>query len=466
MASQTENIQNLPYDLEAEIQVLGSLLIRPDLIFQISNIIKSEDFFLASNRIIYESIENLIRESETTTEIDPVRLIQYLEDHQNLEKVGGAETIFRISEKVLSPTNTIHHAIRIHNFSIRRKLILKLKELEEKALEPQENESSFLKYAEDEILKITGESITTGVVPVEDLKKEFLDYINSLLEAKGGLTGQPTRFHELDRITSGIRGGELILLAARPGMGKSTLALNICMNIALYYQKPVIIYSLEMSRLELLIRMLSADAQINLSDLKKGHIPHHKQEAIKESIGRIFSSPIYIDDSGNLDIWDCIARTRKLEIELRRQGKEPSLVVIDYLQLISDPESRKFGRQVEVASISRSLKLLAKKTNLPILALSQMNRSVEQRRDPKPQLSDLRESGALEQDADIVMFIHRDFYSDPDSPEAIENRGKAEIIIAKHRNGPLGTFKLAYRPEMFRFDNLEYFESHQEENNT
>lgn len=463
MAYQLENTQNLPYDLEAEMQVLGSIMIRPDLIFAISNILKSEDFFLNSHQIVFESLENLIKESDHTTEIDSIRLIQYLEDHGNLEKVGGAEAIFRISERVLSPSNTMHHAIRIHNLSTRRKLILKLRELEEKAKEPQESESSFLKYAEEEILKITGETITTGIIPIQNLKEEFVDYIAKLLEAKGGLTGQPTRFNELDRLTSGIRGGELILLAARPGMGKSTLALNISMNISMYYQKPVIIYSLEMSRLELLIRMVSADAQINLSDLKKGHIPHNKQETVRESIGRIFSSPIYIDDSGNLDIWECIARTRKLEIELRRQGKEVGLVVIDYLQLISDPESRKFGRQVEVASISRSLKLLAKKTNLPILALSQMNRSVEQRRDSKPQLSDLRESGALEQDADIVMFIHREFYSDPESPEAIENRGKAEIIIAKHRNGPLGSFKLAYRPEMFRFDNLEYFESQEED---
>lgn len=453
-----ENTQNLPYDIEAEIQVLGSIMIRPDLIFQVSNIIKKNDFFHPYHQIIFEALETLIKESDSLLEIETVRLIQYLQDHHKLDRAGGAEYIFSISEKVISPTNAIYHSVRIHNLSTRRKLILKLKELEEKAKEPQENEGSFLKFVEEELLKITGESITPGITPIEDIKDEFLDYIAKLLEAKGGLTGQPTRFDELDRLTSGIRGGELILLAARPGMGKSTLALNIAMNIAMYYQKPVMIYSLEMSRMELLIRMLSADAQINLSDLKKGHIPPNKQETIKDSIARIFSSPIYIDDSGNLDIWDCIARTRKLEIELRRQGKDPGLVVIDYLQLISDPESRKFGRQVEVASISRSLKLLAKKTNLPILALSQMNRSVEQRRDTRPQLSDLRESGALEQDADIVMFIHRESFLDPESPEAIENRGRAEIIIAKHRNGPLGSFKLAYRPEMFRFDNLEHFE--------
>jgi replicative DNA helicase len=452
---------DLPKDLEAEVQVLGSIMIRPDLIFQVSNIIKKSDFFLTAHQLIFEALENLIKESDSNLEIEPVRLIQYLEDRKLLEDAGGAEYIFQLSDKVISPTNALHHAVRLHNLSTRRKLILKLKELEQHAYEPQENEGSFLKYVEEELLKITGESITPGIVAIEDIKDEFIDYISKLLEARGGLTGQPTRFFELDRMTSGIRGGELIILAARPGMGKSTFALNIAMNIAMYYQKPVIIYSLEMSRMELVMRMLSADAQINHSDLKKGHIPPNKQEALKDSIARIFSSPIYIDDSGTLDIWDCIARTRKLEMELRRQGKEPGLVVIDYLQLLSDPESRKFGRQVEVASISRSLKLLAKKTNLPILALSQMNRSVEQRRGDyaRPQLSDLRESGALEQDADIVMFIHREQFPDPESPEAIESRGRAEIIIAKHRNGPLGNFKLAYRPEMFRFDNLETFET-------
>ncbi len=436
-------------------------MLRPDLFFQISNLIKSRDFYLKAHQIIFSALEHLIRETDSNLEIEPVRLIQFLEDKKLIHEAGGYEYIFTLTDKVISPTNALFHATRIHNLSVRRRLIEKLKELELKAHEPQENEGSFLKYVEEELLKVTGESITPGIVPIEDVKEEFIDYISKLLQARGGLTGQPTRFYELDKMTSGIRGGELIILAARPGMGKSTFALNIAMNISMYYQKPVIIYSLEMSRMELIIRMLSADAQINHSDLKKGHIPINKQETIKDSIARIFSSPIYIDDSGTLDIWDCIARTRKLEIELRRRGKEPGLVVIDYLQLLSDPEARKFGRQVEVASISRSLKLLAKKTNLPILALSQMNRSVEQRRGDyaRPQLSDLRESGALEQDADIVMFIHREQINDPDSPEAIENRGRAEIIIAKHRNGPLGSFKLAYRPEMFRFDNLETFET-------
>jgi replicative DNA helicase len=212
-----------------------------------------------------------------------------------------------------------------------------------------------------------------------------------------------------------------------------------------------------MSKLELILRILSAEAQINHSDLKRGHIPPNKQGPIKDAIARIFAAPIYIDDSGTLDIWDCITRTRKLDIELKKKGHPPGLVVIDYLQLMSDTENRKFGRQNEVAAVSRSLKQLAMKTELPILALSQMNRSVEQRRGDfaRPQLSDLRESGAIEQDADIVLFIHREQFSDPDSPEALENRGRAEIIVAKHRNGPQGSFKVAYRPEIFRFDNLD-----------
>lgn len=457
--SSLETVPNLPWDEESEIQVLGSLMLRPELIFQISSIIKKNDLFKPQHQIIYQALENLIRDTDAHEEIDPVRLIQHLHDRRLLESAGGADTIFRIYDKVISPTNAIYHAVRVRNTAIRRRLILKLRELEEKAYLPQENENTFLATVEEEILRITGESHETGVAHIEEIKDEFLRFLQNLIDTKGGISGQPTNFHELDRLTSGIRGGELILLAARPGMGKSTFAINIAMNIAITYQKPVLIFSLEMSRLELVLRMISAEAQINLSDLKRGYIPPAKVDSIKEAIRLIFSAPIYIDDTGTLDIWDCIARTRKLELELRRSGKEPGLVVIDYLQLLSDPETKKFGRQVEVASISRNLKLLAKKTNLPVLALSQMNRSVEQRRgeNARPQLSDLRESGALEQDADIVMFIHREQYADPESPEALENRGRAEIIIAKHRNGPLGSFKLAYRPEMFRFDNLETF---------
>jgi replicative DNA helicase len=445
----------LPADVDAEQQILGSLMVRPDLIVPISNILRKEDFFLQHHRIIFETIELLSRTE--TTEIEPLRLIQYFTDRKQLESAGGAAYIMRLVDQAIAPSNATYHAQRVHNLAIRRSLIEKLIQLSKEAQEPQENEGAFLKHVEEELLHVTSRSSTHGIQPIEHFKKDFVDYIAKLIDARGGMTGTPTRFDQFDRLTSGLRGGELLILAARPGMGKSTFAMNMATNIAIHQNRPVIIYSLEMSKLELILRILSAEAQINHSDLKRGHIPPNKQGPIKDAIARIFAAPIYIDDSGTLDIWDCITRTRKLDIELKKKGHPPGLVVIDYLQLMSDTENRKFGRQNEVAAVSRSLKQLAMKTELPILALSQMNRSVEQRRGDfaRPQLSDLRESGAIEQDADIVLFIHREQFSDPDSPEALENRGRAEIIVAKHRNGPQGSFKVAYRPEIFRFDNLD-----------
>ncbi len=445
----------LPADIDAEQQILGSLMVRPDLIVPISNIVHKDDFFLQHHRILFETIEMLSRTE--STEIEPLRLVQYFSDRKQLDAAGGAAYIMRLVDHAIAPSNATFHAQRVHNLAIRRSLIEKLNELGKQAQEPQENEGSFLKHVEEELLRITNRSSTHGIQSIDQFKEDFVDYIAKLVDAKGGLTGTPTRFEQFDQLTSGLRGGELLILAARPGMGKSTFAMNVATNIAIHQGRPVMIYSLEMSKLELILRILSAEAQINHSDLKRGHIPANKQGPIKDAIGRIFSAPIYIDDSGTLDIWDCISRTRKLDIELRKKGHPPGLVVIDYLQLMSDTENRKFGRQNEVAAVSRSLKQLAMKTDLPILALSQMNRSVEQRRgdSARPQLSDLRESGAIEQDADMVLFIHREQFADPDSPEALENRGRAEIIVAKHRNGPQGSFKVAYRPEIFRFDNLE-----------
>lgn len=445
----------LPSDIDAEQQILGSLMVRPDLIVPISNILHRDDFFLQHHRLVFETLELMSRTE--ATEIEPLRLVQFFTDRKQLDQAGGAAYIMRLVDQALAPSNATFHAQRVHNLAIRRNLIEKLGELEVEAREPQENEGGFLKKVEEELLRITNMSASHGVQAIDTFKQDFVEYFSRLIEARGGMTGTPTRFEHFDRLTSGLRGGELLILAARPGMGKSTFAMNIATNIAIGQGRPVILFSLEMSRFELILRILSAEAQINHSDLKRGHVPTNKQEPVKDAISRIFSAPIYIDDTGTLDIWDCISRTRKLDIELKKRGQPPGLIVIDYLQLMSDPENRKFGRQTEVASISRSLKQLAMKTELPILALSQMNRSVEQRRgdSARPQLSDLRESGAIEQDADMVLFIHREQFADQDSPEALENRGRAEIIVAKHRNGPQGNFKVAYRPEIFRFDNLE-----------
>ncbi len=447
----------LPYDMEAERQVLGALLVRPDLIIQTSALLGTDDFYLESHRLIFESIVQVYH-AGSGLEIEPVGIIQYLKDRGLLEKAGGGPYLMRLSQDVMAPSNALIQARRLKNIALRRDLVRAAREIEDDAVRPQEDENIFLKRVEDRILGITNRSMSQGIVPAREIKKDFIQYFQSLQEARGGMTGLATHFTEFDQYTSGLRGGELIVLAARPGMGKTTLAMNMAANVTLLENRHVVIYSLEMSRLELMLRMVSAQSMYNLADLKRGKIEQGKVQHLLNTIEDLFAAPINIDDTGTLDIWDCIARTRKLAIDLNQRGEKLGLIIVDYLQLLTDPENRKHGRQQEVAAISRSLKQLAKTVNTPVLALSQMNRSVEQRRGDyaKPQLSDLRESGAIEQDADMVLFIHRELVSDQDvleDPEKLVLRGTAEVIIAKHRNGPVGSFRVAFRPEINRFDN-------------
>lgn len=445
--------RQVPADIEAERQVLGSLILRPDLTIQVSSIITRNDFFSDGHRFIYDAILTLSNDS--SNDIDPITVVQYLQDRSQLNLAGGNAYIMRLVEDVLAPNNAPLQAERIRNIALRRDLINAAHQIEVDAREPQENEGSFLKQVEESILKITSKTSSRGVLSAAEMQSDFFDYFEHLIAARGGMSGLPTRYEEFDNRTSGLRGGELLILAARPGMGKSTFAMNIAMNLAISEQPaPILFFTLEMSRLEVLLRVLCAHSQTNHADLKRGHIPQGKKASIQASMDAIFKSPIFMDDTGALSIWDCISRTRKLAMELRQKGQKLGLVVVDYLQLMSDPENRKFGRQMEVASISRALKQLAMSEDVPILALSQMNRSVEQRRgeSARPQLSDLRESGALEQDADMVMFIHRD--APADGEDQSEHSGQAEIIISKYRAGRTGGFFLAYRPELFRFDNL------------
>ncbi len=444
--------QPLPHDIEAERQTLGSLLVRPDLVIQVGAILDKDDIYLESHRAIYEAILALYHEGRS--DIEALQVIHYLEDRQLLEKAGGAPYILRLVQDVLAPGGSPLHARRLKSLALRRSLMDAANSILDDASRPSEDENSFLRSVEDRILRITNSSFSQGIVPVRDLKKDFGTFLHNLIEAKGAMTGSPTHFTELDQYTSGVKAGELIVLAARPGMGKTTFALNIASNIATLNNQHVLIYSLEMSRMELLMRLVCSEAQFNHSDLKRGNIGSRAQDVLR-AIDRVCAAPINIDDSGDLDIWDCIARTRKFKVELDQKGESLGLIIVDYLQLMSDPEARKMGRQHEVAVISRSLKQLSKMVGAPVLALSQMNRSVEQRRGDfaRPQLSDLRESGAIEQDADLVMFIHQGKEGEAESIEDLENRGTVEIILAKHRSGPTGAFRLTFRPEINRFDN-------------
>ncbi|MCB1307018.1 MAG: replicative DNA helicase [Leptospiraceae bacterium] len=448
----SEAADQYPHDVEAERQVLGAVLVRPDLLIQVNSILSKEDYFFEAHSFIYDSVLDLYNRGNV--DFDAVQVVQSLQDRGLIDPAGGAPYIMRLAQDVIAPGNVMLHARRLRSLALRRQLMQAANSILEDASRPNEDENVFLRNVEERILRITNSSFAQGIVPVRDLKKDFADYLQTLIEARGAITGTSTGFHEFDNLTSGLKGGELIILAARPGVGKTTLALNMASNVAMLHNKPVLVFSLEMSNMELMMRLVCSDAMFNHGDLKRGNIGNRAQQ-ILGSIEKICASPLHIDDSGDLDIWECMTRTRKFKVDMDQRGEGIGLVIIDYLQLMSDPSSRKLGRQHEVAMISRSLKQLAKAVNAPILALSQMNRSVEQRRgdSARPQLSDLRESGAIEQDADMVLFIHQAQQGEAESVEDLENQGTVEVIIAKHRSGPTGAFRLAFRPEINRFDN-------------
>ena len=448
-----------PYELETERQLLGALLVRNNIVPEIDSQIKSEDFYFESHRLIYNI---LISESRIGNfEIEPVQISQRLSDLNQIEEAGGANYILGLAQDVIAPGNALRYANRLKNLSMRRKLMEASNKIITEASEPVENEIEFLRNVENQILSITNQSFGTGIISTSQLKTEFEEHLQGLLDAKGNITGIQTYFRDFDRLSSGLKSGELIILAARPGLGKTTFAMNVAANVAILDKQPVLVFSLEMSKIELMMRLVCAKSLIPHDQLKRGQVTKNREGDLKLALDEICQSPLYIDDSGDLSIWECLARTRKFKIDLEQQGKKLGLVVIDYLQLMSDPESRRMGRQQEVATISRSLKQLARMVQVPVIAVSQMNRSVEQRRGEagRPQLSDLRESGAIEQDADIVMFIHHD-YKEPQiegdgfiEEEDLSKKGTVEMIIAKHRNGPVGNFRLIFRPHCNQFDN-------------
>ncbi|MBX7058003.1 MAG: replicative DNA helicase [Leptospirales bacterium] len=442
----------LPSDLEAERQTLGALLLRPDLVVQLRGQLKREDFYSEAHRLIWDAVVALYDQGRT--DIDAMQAIHYLEDRKIAAQAGGGPYLLKLVQDSLAPSNAPIYAQRLRALALRRALKLAGEEIARRAAEPNEDENEFLRSIEDQILQLTNSSFQQGIVSVAELRADFVAHLTALVERKGELSGVRTHFTEFDQLTSGLKGGELIILAARPGVGKTTFALNLAANIALKNAQNTLVFSLEMSRLELMMRLVCSEALYSHSELKRGN-PGGRQRDLLQAIERICAAPIHIDDSGDLTVWECFARARKFKVAQDKVGQKLGLIVVDYLQLLNDPEARKMGRQHEVAEISRRLKAMARTLDAPVLALSQMNRSVEQRRgeSARPQLSDLRESGAIEQDADIVMFIHKSQEGEAESVEDLENRGTVEMILAKHRNGPTGAFRLTFRPELNRFDN-------------
>ncbi len=438
--------EELLYEIESEKSLIGFFLQKGNL--NIAEIqLVAEDFYREAHRNIYSSLVELV---DKGINLDPIAVLNHLRENSKL-KDEQADQSYLLSlyrdTVVLQPPS--YYAKRIKKNSDRRKYLQVLLDSKLKLTQdPDENESLFT-FIESELAKISRQAQLRGLRKVSEDAGELVDYIKTMMETKGQSSGLKTHFNELDEVTTGLKPGELMILAARPGWGKTTLALNIATNVALREQKNVAIFSLEMSRTELLLKVLCSDARINSYNIKTGNIHPSDQKKLFESILKIKQSPIWIDDYGALTIWELKSRIRQLII-----SNPVSLIVIDYLQLVDDPTIKE-GRQQVVSSISRNLKQLAKEANCPIIALSQMNRTVEQRsKDQRPQLSDLRESGAIEQDADIVAFIYREDKVKQGEDVSAEQKNIAEVIIAKNRSGQTKSFNLAFTPEYSKFDNL------------
>jgi replicative DNA helicase len=435
--------RTLPHNLEAERSVLGAILVHNDAFNLAAQVIDSQDFYRDAHRRIFDKMVAL---NERHDAIDFVTLKEELAKAGQLDEVGGPAYIASLADGVPRATNVEYYAKIVKEKSTLRNLIYAANKILTDAYEADQESDVVLDQAESAIFSVADDRLKAGFVPMRDLVKESFPKIEQLFEQKRLITGVPTGFVDLDEMTRGLQGGDLVIVAARPSMGKTSLVLNIAQYVATQPELVVGFFSLEMSKESLFLRLLTAEAQVDGHRLLSGAIGGRDYGRISHALETLSSMRLYIDDTANIGVLEMRAKARRLQAE---HGL--SLLIVDYIQLMTG-RGRFENRTLELASISRSLKGLAKELGVPIVVLSQLSRAPESRSDHRPQLSDLRESGALEQDADVVVLIYRDdvYNKDPNSPDA----GTAELILAKQRNGPTGTVRLAFLREQTRFANL------------
>ena len=437
--------RTLPHNLEAERSVLGAILIHNDAFNAAVEVIDSGDFFRDAHRRIFDK---MVRLQERGDAIDLVTLKEELSRTGELDEVGGPAYISALVDGVPRSTNVEHYARIIKEKSTLRNLIYSANKILANAYDAEEEADTILDQAESAIFAIADKKIRDGFVSLKDLAETSLDTIEKLASRKELVTGVPTGFTDLDELTSGLQPSDIVIVAARPSMGKTSLVLNMAQHVGTKTDMTVGIFSLEMSKEQLFLRMLTGEARIDAHRLRGGFLGERDWGKLSQALGTLSEAKIFIDDTPSIGVLEMRAKCRRLQAE---HGL--NMVIIDYVQLMQG-RGRFENRTLEVASISRSLKGLAKELRVPIVVLSQLSRASEQRSDHRPQLSDLRESGALEQDADVVIFIYReDQYADKNAPPT-EAAGTAELIIAKQRNGPTGVVKLAFIREFTRFENL------------
>ena len=432
-----------PHDVEAEQAVIGSMLTDSEAVTSSIEVLKESDFYREDNKIIFSAMLNLYNRSEP---IDLITVKSELEAMGKIDQVGGIEYLAELPEKVPTTANASKYINIVHEKSILRNLIKTANEIIELGYDPTENVEDIMDGAEKKIFNLIQDRDQKGYTHIKDILVESFTKLEELYNRKQNITGLPTGFVDLDNRTAGLHGSEFILIAARPAMGKSAFVLNIATNVALRANVPVAIFSLEMSKDQMVNRILCSEAMVDSNKLRTGKLEEDDWAKLAGTIGPLSDAGIYIDDTPGISIMEIRARCRKMKLE-----KNIGLVIIDYLQLVQASNKRNGSREQDIAEISRSLKILAKELNIPVIALSQLSRAVEQRPDHRLMLSDLRESGSIEQDADIVMFLYRDDYYHEDS----DKKNIAEVIIAKQRSGSTGTVDLGWLGSYTKFVNLE-----------
>ncbi|MBN2144369.1 MAG: replicative DNA helicase [Candidatus Aureabacteria bacterium] len=434
--------KNLPYNLEAEKSVLGAMTLTLDAVATASNLLISESFYKPEHQEIFKSLTSLFEQNATG---DLVALVDDLTKKGKLSQAGGSSYLSEIVNYVTTTANLEHHINIISEKYILRKLADVTTSLATECFNPRIELTELLDQAEKKIFAIGQSKIQRDFIPIKDLMRNSMDMVEQLFNLKHAVTGLGTGFYKLDEMTSGLQPSDMIVLASRPSMGKTAFALNILEHVALVEKKPVGFFSLEMSKEQVVMRLLCSHARVSSQKLRTGFLPKHDYPKLSNSGGRLADSPIYIDDTPGISIMELRGKARRLKAKTDCQ-----LLMIDYLQLMTSGMGRNYeGRQQEISDISRAIKSLARELNIPIFILSQLNRLVELRKDHEPMLSDLRESGAIEQDADVVLLLTRkDYYEETDDP------GKAQFNLSKQRNGPTGKFELVFNKECTRFENM------------
>ena len=432
-----------PQDLDAEESVLGAMLVSPTAVAIVSEILQPDDFYRRSHATIYQTILEMYGAGET---VDSITLTNGLGTRGLLDQVGGRAVVHTLASTVPAAANARHYADIVRDAATYRSLIRAGTEIAELGYEHVGEPQELVDQAEQIVFSIADQRISHDFTPLNSLLVESFERLGALAESGSDITGMPTGFRELDRITAGFQRSNLIILAARPSMGKTSLGLNIAAHLGVHANVPVAIFSLEMSQGEVTQRLMCSEAKVDSKRLQTGRLDDADWVKLTNACDKLSRAPIYIDDSAGVTPIEIKAKTRRLQSRL---NGELGMVIVDYLQLMGG-QAKVENRVQEISQISRALKLIARDLDVPVMALSQLSRAVEQRGDKRPQLSDLRESGSIEQDADVVIFIYRDEYYDKTS----ESQGTAELHVAKHRNGPLGTVELAYLGRYTKFDNL------------